>query len=338
MKLRRKLSLLRIQWLIWVLLLGIYVLSMMQFDPFGQSVVYSLLSVGSIAAVLYGNAALLLPRLYEKKRILLYVLSVIALLAAVTFGKFWISYVVYNRFFTQKPVPIRWSGLGGAALSAIFAYLSSILFYIALGYFRLKQQQEQLEKRTAQAELNLLKAQVQPHFLFNTLNNIYFVAQRESPATAAMVEQLSQIMRYFVDEAPKERISLQSELRFIKSYIELEKMRMRFPLVVDVRTEGILDEIHIPPMLLIPLIENVFKHGVNKRKDDNFISAVIRLSEKRLHVTVTNRLPSGEEEKTSGGLGLQNLESRLELLFRDDFTLQYGPSGTIFTACLSIPA
>jgi LytS/YehU family sensor histidine kinase len=262
---------------------------------------------------------------------------VIGLISAVTVGKFWISYFVYNQFFVKKPVPIRWSGLTSAGLSAVFAYLSSILFYIALRYFRLKQQQEQLEKRTTQAELNLLKAQVQPHFLFNTLNNIYFVAQRESPATASMVEQLSQIMRYFVDEAPKERISLQSELQFIKSYIELEKMRMRFPLEVHLRTEGSFEELQIPPMLLIPLVENVFKHGVDKRKDDNFISAVIGLHNRRLRVTVTNRLPCGEEEKNGAGTGLSNLESRLALLFKENFTLQYGPSGTIFKAYLSIP-
>ncbi|MCP2937899.1 histidine kinase, partial [Salmonella enterica subsp. enterica serovar Typhimurium] len=78
-----------------------------------------------------------------------------------------------------------------------------------------------------EAELGLLKAQVQPHFLFNTLNNIYFIAQRESPATAALLEKLSDIMRYFVDEAPKQQIELKDELLFIRNYINLEEMRMR---------------------------------------------------------------------------------------------------------------
>jgi LytS/YehU family sensor histidine kinase len=219
----------------------------------------------------------------------------------------------------------------------MFAYLSSILFYIALRYFLLKQEQEQLKERTAHAELNLLKAQVQPHFLFNTLNNIYFVAQRESPATAALLELLSQIMRYFVEEAPKERISLPAELSFIKSYIELEKMRMRYPLQICIREQGLTEQVQVPPMLLIPLVENVFKHGVDKRKNTNFIHAAIVIKEKRLHVTVENKHYPLEKKQQKRGVGLHNLYSRLELLYKDDFILEYGPNGTIFKADLSIP-
>jgi LytS/YehU family sensor histidine kinase len=106
-------------------------------------------------------------------------------------------------------------------------------------------------------------------------------------------------MRYFVDEAPKDRISLLAELNFIKSYIELEKMRMRYPLAVTIEKEGVDENVMVPPMLLIPLVENVFKHGIDKLRDDNFIYLSLSIQNNRLFVTVENRLiqPSGRPIK-----------------------------------------
>ncbi len=231
----------------------------------------------------------------------------------------------------------KWTTTVSSLASALLVYLSSILFYITLNFFRLKRKQEQLQKKHAEAELNLLKAQVQPHFLFNTLNNIYFIAQRESPATAALLEQLSLIMRYFVDEAPKDRIPLLSELKFIKSYIELEKMRMRYPITVTVKEEGITEDIVVPPMLLIPLVENVFKHGVDKRRSDNYIYISIAVESGRLEVLVENRLVAVNEAAGKSEVGLKNLANRLELLFGADYILQAGEQNDLYSASLNIP-
>jgi LytS/YehU family sensor histidine kinase len=144
-------------------------------------------------------------------------------------------------------------------------------------------------------------------------------------------------MRYFVDEAPKDRISLQSELNFIKSYIELEKMRMRYPLTVTIKDEGVGDGVMVPPMLLIPLVENVFKHGIDKLRNDNFIYLSLSTQNNRLLITVENRLiqPSGGGNKSE--TGLRNLRSRLTLLFGEDCTLHAGDTGNIFQAQINIP-
>ncbi len=152
-------------------------------------------------------------------------------------------------------------------------YIFSIAFRYVLDFFTIRQQQETLKKQHAEAQLNLLKAQVQPHFLFNTLNNIYYTAQEESPLTAELIERLSSIMRYFLEEGPRKYIFLNTELDFIKNYIALEKIRMRFPLKVSENVVNVdTGTVKIPPMLLIPLVENVFKHGINKREKDNFIT------------------------------------------------------------------
>jgi len=233
---KKNLSIKHIQWITWFIVLVIHILSLLPYDSFSQATAYSIIYVGSYLIIIYGNASFLLPVFYEKDRKALYVILAIIFIAATALVRYWTTFYVYNHFFaTEKPSAFRWTSVVSSLISVMLVFLSSILFYIAMNFFKLKQQQEQLQKRNAEAELNLLKAQVQPHFLFNTLNNIYFIAQRESPATAILLEQLSLIMRYFVDEAPKDRISLAAELNFIKSYIELEKKcgcvtRLRSPL------------------------------------------------------------------------------------------------------------
>ncbi len=334
---KRQLSVKTIQWFIWILLFTIHTLALLPYDPVGQALLYSALYTSAYMIIIYGNAFFLLPALYEKGHKALYVALVVVLIPVIAFWRFYSAFYIYNRFYAEKPVPFRWSSTTSSLITCILVFIISVLFYIALDFFKLKQKQEQLQKKHTEAELNLLKAQVQPHFLFNTLNNIYFVAQRESPATAELIEQLSHIMRYFVDEAPKDRISLQSELNFIKSYVELEKMRMRYPLTVTIEGEDMDEGVMVPPMLLIPLVENVFKHGIDKLRNDNFIYLSLSRQNNRLFVTVENRLiqPSGAGNKSE--TGLRNLKSRLALLFGDDCTLHAGDAGTIFQAQINIP-
>jgi sensor histidine kinase YesM len=327
----------KIQWIIWILVLLIHVLSIMAFDPFYQALVYGVLNVSTYVLIIYGNALLLLPRFYEKGQLVRYVLLALILIGLVAFFRYYSSFFVYNHFFAEKPTPFRWSGIGSSLITCFLVYLTSILFYITLRFFQLKRRQEQLERQQAEAELNLLKSQVQPHFLFNTLNNIYFVAQRESPATAALLEKLSLILRYFVDEAPKEKIALSAELDFINSYIDLEKMRMRYPLVVNIHQKTDRESVAVPPMLLIPLVENVFKHGIDKRRNDNFINLSLLVHEERLEVRVENLLLPELGRSDTSGTGLRNLRSRLTLLYGTSYTLQAGAAGNQFVAQLSIP-
>ena len=122
----------------------------------------------------------------------------------------------------------------------------------------------------SQAELNLLKSQVQPHFLFNTLNNIYYEAYREAPRTAKLIERLSDIMRYFVDESPKDEVSLGTEIQFLENYIALEKIRIRGEIELDF-IKDCNSDLRIPPMLLMTFVENIFKHGIDKSSSQNKI-------------------------------------------------------------------
>ncbi|SKA06788.1 sensor histidine kinase [Sediminibacterium ginsengisoli] len=335
---QKQLPLGRIQWMIWLLLFAINVLSLLQYDVLSQALSYSAINVSANVCVVYLNALVLIPVFYERKRRLVYVLLVLLMLGIVAAYKYTALTTIYNTFYAKKPEPFKWSNVLSSFTSMALIYFASVLFYITLRYFRLRQKQEQLQKKQAEAELGLLKAQVQPHFLFNTLNNIYFIAQRESPATAALLEKLSDIMRYFVDEAPKQQIELKDELLFIRNYINLEEMRMRYPMRISLNVnEEILSQVSVPPMLLIPLVENVFKHGIDKRREDNFIELTVERKDKRLYITVENLYLQLPVNGQTGGLGLSNLRSRLELLYGPDFSLETSVKGQHHFSYLNFP-
>lgn len=331
-------SLTRVQWVIWLLLFGVNTLSMLRYDSLLQAMANAFVTISAYMLIVYGNAGWLLPAYYGKGRKLLYVLLALLLLFVVAAYRYGLGWWIYNTYFSTKPEPFKWANILTGLLSSLLIYFSSILFYITLHYFRLQEQQQEMQKKQVETELNLLKGQVQPHFLFNTLNNIYFYAQKESPVTASMLERLSHIMRYFVDEAPRPAIALSVELAFLQHYIELEKMRMRYPLEVRWREDATIRDLHVPPMLLIPLVENVFKHGIDKRRTDNFIDVNLSLESGNLLITVENALVQ-ESPAAGRGTGLQNLRARLQLLFgnacemHSEAVLEKG----IYRAHLSIP-
>ncbi|MFT3824966.1 MAG: histidine kinase [Chitinophagaceae bacterium] len=335
----KKVSVIQLQWIVWLFVSAVMFFVMLSYDTVPQAVTYTAFYVLFYMIIIYGNACWLIPRLYLRNQKLLYVLIVLVALVLLTWLRMDVQNYIYNHFFSkgEKPMPIPFKSYVATFFSHLLVYIFSIAFRLSMDYFKIQREQEALQKRTAEAELNLLKAQVQPHFLFNTLNNIYFVAQRESPATAALVERLSNIMRYFVDEGPRAFIPLTREIAFLQDYIELEKVRMRHPLQVTFIVSGHAEGIQVPPMLMIPLVENVFKHGINKRRSDNSIDVNITTTDNQLKITVVNSVYDDQPEAKHGGNGLPNLIHRLELLYRQHFTFVTEKKDNKFTAQLTIP-
>ncbi len=313
----------------------------------GQSVAegatYAICNTFFYGTIIYVNALWLVPAFYRKKKKWLYVLLVFLLLALVTWSLVQAEVLLKRVLFAKEAMPAgKKEGVPMRIYMVVFflnilVFLFSLPLRLAFDYFTMRKQQAQLQRRTAEAELNLLKAQVQPHFLFNTLNNIYFVAQRESPTTAGLLERLSNIMRYFVDEGPKEKILLTREIDFIRDYIHLEKMRMRHPMQIDFDISGEPAGVSIPPMLLIPLVENVFKHGINKRSEENLLVLKLTIHATHLEMEVRNRIFEELEPVQNGGNGLANLRSRLELLYGQQYRLQTEKKDGFFLAYLNIP-
>jgi sensor histidine kinase YesM len=218
----------------------------------------------------------------------------------------------------------------------VLIYVLSLVFRIALAYFTLKQQTEEILLQKSQAELNLLKSQVQPHFLFNALNSIYYRVYKVDPPSAGLIERLSDIMRYFVDESPKEAVPVSTEVAFIENYMELERIRIRHGASINFE-KAYNPELRIPPMLLMTFVENIFKHGIDKSRRQNRITISLVQQNDFLLFKTSNRKIDPAANNQTGGFGIINLTKRLRLLYGDKFELTIDSEKELFNAFLKIP-
>ena len=326
----------QLQILIWGIIFLINFFSLLSMDGFYQSIIYTVINTFFYALLIYGNINVLFPRLYEKKKVAAYVVCSILFLASAGYIKAALARGIYNRYFAVKTESLTIADVIYVTVTSVVVFILSFVFRIALAYFTLKRQAQQMLEQKSVAELNLLKSQVQPHFLFNTLNNIYYEAFREAPRTALLIGRLSDIMRYFVDESPREKVSLSTEIQFLENYIALEKIRILHgvSVVFNKECEG---ESAIPPMLLMTFVENIFKHGVDRMGTDNKVAISLVQKEGYLIFRTENPLQESPSPSPKEGFGIKNLQKRLALLYGNNFELIVGPSEQSFHATLKIP-
>jgi len=197
-------------------------------------------------------------------------------------------------------------------------------------------ERSELERKALDARLRLLQAQVEPHFLFNTLNAIYYEAYMEAPQTALLIERLSDIMRYFIDQSTKEHVHLATEIQFLDNYIALEKMRIKPE--PEIRFQCRVDEQRqIPPMLLMTFVENIFKHGIDKISGNNKIYISLYEKDQHLVFQTKNYLNKHADPRQQHGLGLNNLHQRLTILYGTNFEMHTAKDDQYFTAHLKFP-
>lgn len=203
-------------------------------------------------------------------------------------------------------------------------------------YIKLKQSSQQLLIEKQQAELNYLKSQTNPHFLFNTLNNIYSLARDKSDLAPESIMRLSKMLRYMLYETSGSYIAVEQELRIINDYIALEKLRYDETLHVNFNYDIEDMKQALPPLLLMPLIENAFKHGASETRNKPFVDIHLSIKQRQLTLTVKNSTDELYDElHVKENIGLSNLRRQLELLFTD-YKLLIQPQQHVFTASLKI--
>lgn len=210
---------------------------------------------------------------------------------------------------------------------------SSVLWFI-INMLGMQKKQIELVESKRETEINFLKSQINPHFIFNTLNNIYYLVFEKSDKSLQAIEQLSGLMRYMTYESQNQTIAIQREVEYIKDFIALESMRISGKANVIFDTDISNSELRIPPLLLIPFVENGFKHGV--LNDANFpfrISLIQR--EKELILSSENAIHRNKKDAQSG-IGMQNLKKRLELYYPDNHTLDIAVNGDRYVVQLKI--
>lgn len=227
------------------------------------------------------------------------------------------------------------------ALSAQTGYSVGSVFFFGIvrhvyRYIKLKRAAQQLQIEKQAAELNYLKSQTNPHFLFNTLNNIYSLARDKSDLAPESILRLSKILRFMLYEAGGAYIAIEDELKIISDYIALEKLRYDESLRVNFNYDIEDGKQALPPLLLMPLVENAFKHGASETRNLPFVDIHLSVKKRQLIFIIKNSI-----EANSGGtsikenIGLPNLKRQLQLLYTDyDLSLQQNE--TVFTATLRI--
>jgi hypothetical protein len=332
---RRQPKIVQLQWLVWVAVFFIIYFSIVPEDGFVQSGVFTSISIAFYLMVIYGNIRFLYPRYYETGRKVEYVIYVVIMVVGGGALRGFTIISIYNRIETHAE-KMSAGNLINFIVAGFLIYLLSFVYRIAIAYFTLKQQSEKILAQKSQAELNLLKSQVQPHFLFNTLNNIYYEAYREAPRTAKLIERLSDIMRYFVDESPKDEVSLATEIQFLENYIALEKIRIRHEIELNFIRECNPD-VRIPPMLLMTFVENIFKHGIDKSSSENKIEISLVQQDGYLLFQTRNRIYEIGGVPGGSGFGIENLRKRLAFLYGTRFELNIDTGDGYFTAFLKVP-
>ncbi|AMR32828.1 hypothetical protein A0256_16085 [Mucilaginibacter sp. PAMC 26640] len=191
------------------------------------------------------------------------------------------------------------------------------------------------ETEKLKLELNHLKSQVQPHFFFNTLNNLYALSMQGSPKTPGMIADLSSIMRYVLYNAQQDKVRLQQEISFIRSYIQLENVRHDNPDAIEFLIQGDIGSVEIEPLLFLPLIENSFKHSLQKNLAEKWVKLVLAMDEDELIFQTANPVAEADHQP-AGGIGIRNVRKRLELLYPGRYQLTLHEADKIFTVTLTI--
>ncbi|MEL1245520.1 sensor histidine kinase [Flavobacterium sp. DGU11] len=285
------------------------------------------------------NYYLICPALLNRRRILLYALSVPVSLLLFTGLRYMIEEVViYNLtgFHNYGPESLKfpfyiWDNF----FFGFPSILLSVIVYLSWQAHVYRTRNQLLELENRHAQFALLKSQVSPHFLFNTLNSFYSEWVEKDEETAADLLVLSDLLRYIITESDKERVPLERELEFIENYISLQKKRFENQMSLAFSIEGNPEGQTILPAVLIHFVENVFKHGViNDKTKEASINIVI--SDGSLEIRTRNHIQQGENY-SSTGIGFKNLNDRLGYAYGDNFVLDKTAENDIFTTYLKIP-
>lgn len=229
-----------------------------------------------------------------------------------------------------------WRGVAVHAQFSVAYFLFFVIVRNVYNNIRLREINSQLLVEKKEAELNYLKAQTNPHFLFNTLNNIYSLARDKSEQAPESILRLSKILRFMLYETGHPFIPIEDELKIVSDYLALEQLRYDESLLVTLRSDIENGNQVLPPLLLLPLVENAFKHGVSETREKPFVDIDLAVKGQQLLFTVKNsteETETGREVKEN--IGLSNLRRQLALLYKE-YDLSVGQEKAVFTSTLKI--
>lgn len=319
--------------------LGLYIAFMMlESNPMRLLVfVKELINVFFFMFIVYFNLYYLVPNYLRTNHGINYAIALV--LSAIVLTP--IKTLVFFLIFTDP------SGIQSSFVSkqgSIFAQLLfygavSTIFQIILDWQKGSVEKMELQHKNTETELNFLKSQINPHFLFNTLNNLYALTLKKSDLAPEIVLKLSEMMRYMLYECNEEEVPLRKEVNYLQNYLELEKLRQKKNMDIDFLVSGIIKDQKIAPLMFIPFLENSFKHGVNNQLEGGYVKILLKIKENELQFSIDNSKAESTPKpygKKSGGIGLVNVKRRLDLLYPNSHTLNIKDSPNNYYVDLKI--
>jgi len=286
--------------------------------------------------VVYPLLYFLIPRFLFKKKYFLFFTGFISLIfvAALFTDNFRLNFDGKDPF---SGFDIRW---GKNILPFIHvAAIATTIKFIKYAYFQEGRTMVARQQRTM-AELELLKAQIHPHFLFNTLNNLFALTLRKSADSHKVVNRLSEMLRFMIYESSKDFIPLEKEIQLLNNYIDLEKIRYGNELELSVTMSGDIEGKQIRPLLFLPLLENSFKHGLSQQLEEKWINLELHVEKNKLYFKLANsRDPDEVKTEIPGkkkGIGLDNVMRRLDLLYPGKHKLQVNEENEMFMVSIEM--
>lgn len=317
------------------------------FDDYGYSFKSNLVEFTMHLFSCYATVFYLIPKFVLQKKYLSFLVGLFLVLVIVYLGIVGLNYLfVTDKIWPEANgirQPLTLYHFMAVAIGEIYviAFVSAIK--ISIDWINEKRKNDRLSKIQLQTELNFLKSQIQPHFYFNTLNSLYALTLEKSDLAPNLVLKLSDIMQYILYDVRTPGIRLLDEIKYIQHYIDLERFRFREKVQADTHISGDIEDIIVPPLLFLPFIENCFKHG---RNDDNqiVINIIFKvLPDEKLQFQVSNKVRASLHEIVSkpveekGGIGIENVKRRLNLLYNDQYELLINKKNTKFKVRLTLP-
>ncbi len=290
----------------------------------------------------------LIDRLLMKRKYLWFfnalLLSVVGFAILMRIQGYYLIYPIYLPEATEAPLfyfPKIFIALVNLySLVAILAsfHMTKLWFLHERATRELQEIAQKLQNEKLEAELKVLKSQINPHFLFNTLNNLYVLTLKHSDKAPETVYRLSELMNYMLYESNQPKVFLEKEIQYIQNYIALEKLRYNPNVDIGLKVYGETSDIQVAPLLILPFVENGFKHGLNKERDSGWLTVDIQVKANTVTVKVENskEMDGTKTPRLPSGIGLENVRKRLDLIYPGRYELKIFSEEQTFLAVLKI--
>jgi len=286
----------------------------------------------------YLNYLIFIPRILFRKKLALYVLTLFLVLGLMMVVTHFYREILHNLgIYKHREEGFDWKVVFIPLYPCILAFGISTFVRLTGQWMTGERHKQDLENEKLISELGFLKSQINPHFLFNTLNNICSLARKKSDETENALIKLSEIMRYMIDESKEDKVLLSKEIEYLNNYIELQRLRLSGKVKIEFTITGDPTTKMIDPLLLIPFVENAFKHGISYREEP-LISISLKIHDSGLDFHIENTVfrSNGDRLPDEPGIGLRNVRRRLDLLYPEKHDLRITEDGEKFRVDLTI--